>query len=92
MSFKRIQLASLKLLIIFLDVAHLGLLQEQVAVVHQFAERIQRLHNALIVSNDGILFVFQLSQELVGNRSINAEFHLLRIDHHDFQFRRMFLI
>ena len=92
MSFLRIELAVDELLVILLDIAHVGQLQEVVARVHLHADRIEGLHHLGDIRNDGLSVAGKLGQEMMLNDGIDAELHLLGVHQHEFQFRRMLLI
>ena len=93
MSVLRIQLAVNELLVILLDIARLGHLQQVVAGIHLLAQRVQRAHHLGDVCDDGIrLLVWYLGQEVLLNSGIDAELHLLRVYQHYLQFCRMLLV
>ena len=93
MAVVRIELTRLEFGVVLLDVAHLGLLQQVVAVVHELAEAFERLHHLGHIGDDGVLVVVgYLGQEMVLDGGIDGELHLFGVDHHEFQLGRMFLV
>ena len=84
-----------ELLVVLLDISCSRNLQEIIAVIHQFTQGVQGLDHLGNVCDDGFLFLiirWNLRHEVVHNRCIDAELYLLRIDEHELQFVRMFLI
>ena len=90
-----IQLTRLELRVVLLHVAGLGLFQQVIARVHLQTETLERLYHLRDIRDDGFvrfLRSFHLSQEVVDERRIYAELHLLGVHHDQFQFRRMLLV
>ena len=94
MSVLGIQLAVAELLVVLLDVACAGSLEEVVACVHLHAEALQRVDDLLHVGDDGLVLrvVLDLCEEVVHDGRVDGELHLLRIDHDELQLGGMFLI
>ena len=95
MAVLRVELPFAELLVVFLDVPCVSLLQEVVAVVHLYAEALERLDDLVHVGDDGFFHVFvafDLCQEVVHDGGIEAELHLLRVNHHELQLCRMLLV
>ena len=93
MSVFGVQLAVAELLVVFLQIAGAGFLQQVVAAVHLYAEALQRVHHFLNVCDDGlVVLVLYLRQEMIDYGCIDAEFHLLRVNHYQLQFCRVLLI
>ena len=93
MSVFGVQLAVAELLVVFLQVAGAGFLQQVVAVVHLYAEALQRVHHFLYVGDNRlVVLVLDLCQEVIDYRRIDAELHLLRVNHHQLQLCRVLLI
>ena len=78
--------------IILLYIPHLRILKESITVLHLYTQRIKRSHHFLWVGDDGVLLIGKLGEVMAFKFSIQAELHLLRVDHHKLEFRRMFLI
>ena len=87
-----VKAACLKLGVVFLDVPHLGFLEQVVAVVHELAEAFERLHHLRHVGDDGVFAVGDFGEEMVLNRGVHAELHFLRVYHHEFQFGGVLLV
>ena len=95
MAVVRVELALAELLVVLLHVPCMSFLQEVVAVVHLDAKALERLYHLVHIGDDGLLHVFvafHLCQEMVHDGSIEAELHLLRVDHHELQLSRMLLV
>ena len=93
MAIVRVQLARCKLLVILLYVMCSRYLQQVVAGVHLFAERVQGANHLRYIRDDWVgLLVGHLGQEVVGYRLVEAELHLLRVYQHYLQLSRMFLV
>ena len=88
----RVEAARLKLGVVFLDVPHLGFLEQVVAVVHELAEAFERLHHFRHVGDDGVFAVGNFGEEMVLNRGVHAKLHFLRVYHHEFQFGGVLLV
>ena len=79
--------------VVFFDVSCSGFLEQVVAAVHQHAESVQGLDYFRGVGDDRFVHVLvQRSHEMVGYGTIDAEFHLLRVDEHELQLVGMFLV
>ena len=81
-----------KLVVVLRNLAHLRNLQQVVALIHLDAERVERAHHLLHVSDDGLLAVRQLGQVVPLDLAVERQLHLLGVDHHKLQLRRMFLV
>ena len=93
MSVFRVKPVVEELLVVFLDVAGTGFLQQIVAGVHHHAQSLERFHNFLDIGDNRFLFVFLVgSHEMVGYRGINAEFHLLWVYQNKLQSVGMLLV
>ena len=93
MSVLRIELAVLEFLVVFLDVARSRYLQQVVACVHLLAQRVERAHHLGHVGDDGFgSLVGHHCEEVLFERSIDRELHLLGVNEHYLQFCRMLLI
>jgi len=92
MSLFRIQLTVDKLLIIFLNIAHVCSFQQVVTGIHFHTDWIQRLHYLGYIRNDSIFPIGQLGKEVMFNHRIDTEFNFLRVYQHKLQFSRMLLI
>ena len=88
----RIELARLELGVVLLDVAHLGLFQQVVAVVHELAQALERLHHLCNVGDDGVVAVGYHGQEMLLDGCVDGELHLLGVDHDKLQFGRVLLV
>ena len=88
----RIELAVDELGVIFLHITTTCLLQQVVTGIHFHAKGVQSLNHLRYIGNDGIFSVRKLRQEVSFNRSINREFHLLRVYDDELEFCRMLLI
>ena len=91
----KLQLVVDEFVVVFLDVAGSGHLQQVVSVVHQFAERVQRANHLRHIRNDGFFLsgvVGNLGHEVVYDGCIDGEFHLLGVDQHELQLVGMLLI
>ena len=87
-----VQAAVDELLVVLLDVAHVGRLQQVVACVHLHTDGVQRLHHLGDVGDDGFGLVGQLGQEVVLDDGVDAEFHLLGVDEHKLQLGGVLLV
>ena len=77
----RIELAVDEFLVVFLDVTHL------------LTQRVERANHLCDISDDGFCFVVRhFGQEMLLDARIDAEFYLLRVDEHNLQLGRVFLI
>ena len=92
MSILRIEFAFFELLIIFLDVSHLSLFKQIITSVHHCTKRIEGFNHSLYVGDDSLVLFFKFCEEVIFNRAIDTELHLLRVNHHNLKFRRMFLV
>ena len=82
-----------ELLVILLDVTGTHFLQQVVAGIHQFTERVQGAYHLRHIRNNRIgIIVGHFGQEVVDQRIIDGELHLLRVHKYDLQFCRMLLI
>ena len=88
----RIKLSVDEFRVIFLYVSASRLLQQVISRIHLHTQRVQCLHHLCHVSDDCVLRIRQLCKEMLLYRCIDGEFHLLRVDNHEFQFARMLLI
>ena len=82
-------------LVVFLDVTRTGHLQQVVAVVHQFAEGVERADYLGHIGDDSFLvarIVGNLRHEVVHDGGIDGEFHLLGVNEHEFQLVGVLLI
>ena len=86
------QLAGLELLVVFDDVAALSGFEEVVALVHLNAQGVERAHHFLHIGDDGVLRIGELGQIMALNAVVKRQFHLLRVDHDEFQLRRMLAV
>ena len=92
-AFRQVEFVVHKLLVVFLDAFHVGVFEQFVATVHQFAERVERAHDFRHVGDDWFFLVFgQRGHKMARNRLVEAEFHHFRIDEHKFQFIRMLFV
>ena len=80
------------LLVILLDVSGTGFLQQVVSAIHQHTETVERSYHLGNICDDRFFLVRNCCHEMVGDAGVNAEFHLLRVDEHQFQLIRMLLI
>ena len=83
------------LMVILLNIARTSHLQQIVAVVHQFTEGVERTDHLGNVRDDSLLiagFIGNLGHEVVHDRRIDGEFHLLWVNKHELQLVGMFLI
>ena len=82
-----------ELLVILLDIACADFFQQVITLVHQLTEGVQRAHHLRHIGDDGIgIVVGHLRQEVVDERVVDRELHLLRVYKYDLQFSRMFLV
>ena len=88
----RIQTTVDELLVILLDIAHMGSFQQVIASIHLHTDRVQGLHHLRDVCNDGIFPVGQFREEVMLNHGVDAEFYLLGVYQHKLQLCRMLLI
>ena len=80
-------------LVILLDISCAYLFQQIVTGVHQFAERVQRTNHLGDVGDDGIgVLVGHLRQEVVDQRIVDGELHLLRVYKHNLHLCGMLLV
>ena len=93
MSVGELQLVVNELIVILIDLLHLRLLQQIIAVIHQLAERIERTHHLLHIGNDRLLLILGKGCHVMRRDSaIHAELHLLRVDQHKLQLIWVLLI
>ena len=88
----RIESAVQELVVIFLYITRTGELQQVVAVVHECTQTLQCAYHLRNVGDDRFVVVVNLRHEVVGDRRVDAELHLLRVDEHQLQFVRMLLV
>ena len=91
----KLQLVVDEFVVVFLDVAGSGHLQQVVSVVHQLAERVQRANHFRHIRDDGLFFscvVGNLCHEVVHDGCIDGELHLLGVYQHELQLVGMLLI
>ena len=66
--------------IILLDVAHFGLLEQVVAVVHELTQALERLHHLGHVGDDGVfVLIGNLGQEVPFDGCIDGELHPIKV-------------
>ena len=73
----------------------MGCLQQIIALVHLYAQRLQGLHHLVHIGDDrlvGILRTLHLCQEMLHYGVVQTELHLLGIHHHQLQFSGMLLV
>ena len=93
MTLLRIELAGNELRVVFLDVAHVGILQQLITRIHLDTERLQGADDLRGIGDDGILELLgQGGKEVAVDSAIDAELHHLRVDEHNLQLGRMLLI
>ena len=93
MSVLGVQLALGELLVVFLDVAHVGLHQQFVAGVHLHAEALQRAYHLAGVGDDGRLGLFgQSGEEVLVDVTVDAELHHLGVYEHNLQLGGVLLV
>ena len=79
--------------VVLLDISGTHLLQQVVAGIHQLTERVQRPYHLRHVGDDGIgIVIGHLRQEMVDQRIVDRELHLLRVHEHDLQLCGVLLI
>ena len=91
----RIQLTVFEFLVVFLNVSCSGLFEQVVSGIHFHTKALQRLNHFVDIRDDGFFRSFvalHLCQEVVHDGVINAELHLLGVNHHELQFSWMLLI
>ena len=91
----RVQLAVLELLVVFFYVTCTCFLEQVVSGIHLDTEALQCLNDLVHVGDNGFFGVFialYLCQEMINDRIVHTEFHLLGVHHDQFQFSGMFLI
>ena len=91
-AFFRVELAADKFLVVLLDVANHGILQQLVAIVHFDTQRIQRVNDLGGVRDDGLIRIRQLGQEVPLDLVVERQFYFLGIYQYRFDFRRVLLV
>jgi len=92
MSLQWVELALNEFSVVFLDVAHLGMLEQLVAAVHFLTQRFDGVDDPLGVGDDGFFSIGQLGQEVPFDLGVQGEFHLLGVHQYEFNLGRMFLV
>ena len=93
MAVVRVKMSAEEFLVIFLDIACSGFLQEVVAAVHESAQSFQGLDNHLSVGDDRLVYGLVYGcHEVVGYGGIYAELHLLRVNEHKLQLVGVLLV
>ncbi len=92
MAVLRVQAPADELGVVLLDVAHLGILEQLVALVHFNAKAVQRGHHLLRVGDDRFALARQLGQEVPLDLVEEGELHLLRIHQHELDLARVLLV
>ncbi len=91
-AFFRVELAADKFLVVLLDVANHGILQQLVAVVHFDTQRIQRVNDLGGIRNDGLVRVRKFGQEVALNLVVERQFYFLGVYEDKLHFRRVLLV
>ena len=92
MSTFRIKLMAEEFLVILLNIPCTSDLQHIIAMVHECTERLQCSHHLCNISDDRALIFINSSHEMISNRTVNRELHLLRVNEHNLQLVRMLFI
>ena len=87
-----VELAVDELVVILTQVAYASCLEQVVAGVHLHTKRLEGLHHLGDVGDDGIFAVGELGQEVLLDGGVDAELHLLGIDHYELQLGGVLLI
>ena len=92
--FVGVEAATHELIVIVLEVAHTGIHEQFVAVLHLDDKRVERVDDTVAVGDDDLLGIgVRHGREIVlEERFVGRELHHLRVHHDEFEFRRMFLI
>ena len=92
--FIRVQPTAHELVIIVLQIADTCVHEQLIAVLHLDNERVEGVDHTVTLGDDDLLGigVRHRCQEMFDKRFIGSELHHLRVHHHEFQLRRMFLI
>ena len=85
-----IQAPCYEFLVVFLDIAYFGFLEEFKAVFHLDAEGIQYAYHFRRIRDYGV-FAGKRSKIVPFELAVQAELYTLRVDQHEFQFCRMLL-
>ena len=81
MAFLRVEMVVEEFPVVLLDVSGSGKFQHVIAVIHQHAKTLQSLHDFLNIGNDWLVLILLKCRHIVlGNRSIDTELYLLRVD------------
>ena len=81
-----------KPLVVFQNAAYIGVAQKHIALVHLHAERIECGKHFVHRCYDGLLLVGQFRQIMAFEHAVEAEFHHLRVNKHEFQFGGMLFV
>ena len=79
-------------LVILLDIPRSSSLEQVITMVHQCTQRLQCPYNLCDICYDRILIFVHHSHEMVGNRPVDRELHLLWVDKDNLELIRVFLI
>ena len=92
MTLQRIQLPRKEFFIILFNRAHPRHGQEVITTLHLNQQRLKSIYNLLCISNNSLLTLRQLREEMVFQLLIERELNLLRVNQNKLQFRRMLCI
>ena len=92
MAVVRVQPALDEFAVVLLEVAAAGFFQQVVPLVHLDAERVEGRDDLRDVRDDGVLFARQLREVVALDVVEQREFHLLRVDEHELELRRVLAV